>query len=103
MEQVELPTPGEEPSHQRRFEEFHSANPHVYAALVRLARQWRSRGRKRLGIKQLFEVLRWEIAMTTESDDDFKLNNNLTSRYARRIMDREPDLADIFELRELKS
>jgi hypothetical protein len=86
----------------RAFAEFHAANPRVYATLVRLARQAKARGRERCGIKMLWEVARWEIYLAT-SDPDFKLNNNFHSRYARLVMEREPDLAGFFETRGLRS
>jgi hypothetical protein len=86
------------------FDRFHSANPWVYDALVKLARDLRRRGRDRVGIGMLFEVLRWQWFMTTtDAASDFKLNNNYRSRYARLIMDREPDLADMFSTRILTS
>ena len=95
----------ERKSIQEAFEEFHAANPHVYDALVRLARQCRARGRRRVGIELLFAVLRWEEFMTTDdpSQDTFKLNDHYTSRYARLILQREPDLEGIFEVRTLRS
>lgn len=80
---------------------FHSENPQVYEALARLAREWKvRRPGRRLGIKMLFEVLRWQVAMST-SGDDFKLNNSYHSYYARLLMDRERDLEGLFELRRL--
>lgn len=87
-----------------RFAAFHETNPHIYERLVRMARALKSRGRDRLGISMLFEVLRWEHA--TETDDptsDLKLNNGYKPHYARLIMEREPDLAGIFETRELRT
>jgi len=48
-----------------QFEEFHRNNPEVYEELVRLARQMKARGHKQIGIKMLWEVLRWERAMKT--------------------------------------
>lgn len=88
---------------QRSFEEFDAANPWVYEALVRLARQARDSGAQKIGIGMLFEVLRWDRSLSTKSWDGFKLNNNLRSRYARAIMDHEPDLDGFFETRGLRS
>jgi hypothetical protein len=88
---------------QERFEAFHAANPQVYEALVTMARKWRGLGRKRIGIGMLFEVLRWKHAFRTVGDADFKLNNNFRSRYVRLIVAQEPDLADAFDMRELKA
>ena len=89
---------------QEQFEAFHEANPHVYAALVRLARGLVARGRSHVGIGQLFEVLRWSYSMTTvDPSADLKLNNNYRSRYARLIESSEPDLDGLFEKRRLRS
>lgn len=96
--------PGRRASIQETFEAFHTANPWVYDALVTLARQRRRAGHLRVGIGMLFEVLRWEYDMRVESASaDWKLDNNLRSRYARLIAANEPDLAGMFELRELRS
>jgi hypothetical protein len=89
---------------QAEFEQFHNLNPWVYRALVSIAKDLVDRGHTRIGIGMLFEVLRWHyVRATTDPVSDFKLNNNYRSRYARRIMDHEPGLAGVFEVRELKS
>lgn len=82
-----------------RFERFHADNPKVYETLVSLARTWvRNTGRRKIGIKALFERARWEIALSTVGED-FKMNNNYAPYYSRLIMRQEEDLADLFELR----
>jgi hydrogenase maturation factor len=89
---------------EKAFIEFDTQNPEVYKQLVRLARQWRAAGKAKLGIKTLFEKLRWEwhVAGLTESDG-YKLNNNFTALYARKIMKNEVDLDGLFEIRTLAS
>lgn len=86
----------------REFAEYHAANPHVYRQLVELARVARRSGATQYGVKGLFEVLRWHRRVQT-NDPQFELNNNFTSRFARLIMEREPDLQGFFETRELRS
>lgn len=81
-----------------RFEQFHYANPHVYAELVMLARRARRTGAARIGIGQLFEVLRWRHMLSTRGEE-FKLNNDYRAPYARLIMHVEQDLDGVFELR----
>lgn len=88
---------------QQQFEVFHKANPQVYETLVRLARQYRDRVDATPGIGMLWEVMRWTIAMETRDVSVWRLNNNHRSRYARRIMEQEPDLADAFETRRLRA
>jgi hypothetical protein len=80
---------------------FHQENPRVYEMLVKFAREWRRRRGPdaKLGIKELFERVRWEVSLVT-SDESFKLNNNHTAFYARLIMRENEDLKDIFRLRQ---
>jgi len=87
---------------EEKFQDFDREHPEVYRALVRLAREWVSVGGSKLGIKTLFERLRWEWHVQGLRDEDgYKLNNNYTSLYARKIMALEPDLEDLFETRVL--
>ena len=92
-----------EESIDRRFQEFHVRNPRVYETLVKLAREAKAEGRHRIGIKMLWEVVRWNLSRDLPYDEPFKLPNDYHSRYARLIMAQEPDLAGIFAVRELRS
>lgn len=87
---------------QRKFEEFHRDNPQVYDRLVHLTRGLVMRGHQRVGMKMLWEVVRWDSMLSTNGVP-WKLNNNFSSRYARLIEEREPDLHGVFEKRELLS
>jgi len=89
-------------THAAAFQRFHAENPHIYAELERLAFKLKVKGVERWGIKALWEVLRYELAINSNAPvSTYKLNNNLTAYYARELMARNPDdLADFFELRE---
>jgi hypothetical protein len=87
---------------QERFEQFHANNPWVYDALEALTADWLTRGHRRVGIKQMFEVVRWQYGRATEGDA-FKCNNDFTSRYARALLDAHPEWADAIETRELRA
>jgi hypothetical protein len=109
-QQLSLPTSGlsavraaRESKLAAEFLAFHEANPKVYEELVKLARQAKAKGRTTIGIGMLWEVLRWHFWLETKGDDEFKLNNNHRSRYARLIMGLEVDLAGVFVTRELRS
>ena len=94
------PPAGKLPPMEEHFWKFHGRNPHVYALLVRLTREWKDQtGGRKLGIKALFERARWEYSVKT-SETAPALNNNHTAYYARLIMERESDLSGIFNLRE---
>ena len=83
-----------------RFALFDEANPWVADALVELADDLVAHGARRIGVKHLFEVLRWHHTRSTVGEV-FKLNNNFTSRYARMLQERRPDLAGMIETRTL--
>jgi hypothetical protein len=85
------------------FERDMRERPFVYTELVKLAKLAQSRGWKHYGIGSLYEVLRWHRHIEYGPDEDFKLNNNFRSRYARKIMDDNPELRDFFETRKLTS
>lgn len=89
---------------ESHFWEFHKAHPEVYDEIVQLARQWRARGdRAKWSIDGAFEVIRWQRRINADAREQYKLNNNYRSRYARLVMDREDDLDGIFETREIRS
>ena len=84
---------------QSRFLRFHNNNPHVYSNLVVLARQFREkRSDAMIGIQMLFEVLRWNYWLNTDSEEQFKFPNAFAAGYSRLIMKNESDLQGIFKL-----
>ncbi len=86
-----------------RFAEFHASNPQVYFTLVSLARQAKAVGKTRIGMKALWETMRWNLWLSTTHADEPKFDNSLTSRYARLIVANEPDIAPMIELRRLRA
>jgi hypothetical protein len=89
---------------QERFERFHAANGWVYEALKKLVEQYVARGRKRIGIRMLWEVVRWNYHMaTTDPASEWRTNDHYHSRYVRLLIERHPEWADLFELRRLRA
>ena len=81
---------------------FIAENPQVWSKFRMLACKLKAKGYDRWGAKSLWEVLRWEMALTTNAAAGApKLNNNYTSRFARRLME-EPDFEGFFEVRRLR-
>lgn len=87
---------------QERFESFHKLNPWVYEALAVLAGTYVRSGRKHIGMKHLCEIVRWEYFKATRGDD-FRLNNNWTSRYARLLLEKHPEYEGVIEFRRLRA
>ena len=87
----------------QRFVQFHEANPEVYRKLELLAQGMWDAGRRRVGMKMLFEVLRWQHYLrTVDTSSEFKLNNNFTALYSRLLVARHPEWEGLFEMRHLK-
>lgn len=88
---------------ESKFLKFHEENPEIYDELVKLARQAKTVGRKKMGMKAIWEIMRWERMIKTKDASGYKLNNDYTSRYSRLIMEKEKDLKDFFETRKLRA
>lgn len=84
------------------FWKFHDQNPQVLDRLIEMTEQAKRTGMTKIGMKMLFEVIRWEHLVYTRGDN-FALNNNYTSRYVRVLSDKRPDLRDMFETRSIRS
>ena len=110
-QQVELPFEFVDPvvdreaSIEEKFEAFHAANPWVYTELLRMTRELVGRGHRRVGMKMLFENLRysWMIRNVAGSDREWRLNNNYTAHYARLVMRLHPEFDGVFETRVLRA
>ncbi len=90
---------------QERFEEFHRRHPHIYRLLLTYAREAKQRGFRQYAIKTIWELVRWhsDVITGTGAKEEFRLDNNYPSFYARLLMRNEPDLAGFFHTRESRS
>lgn len=82
------------------FEDFHRQNPHVYLKIVSMVRQAKARGRTRVGMAQIFEVLRWEYGLRSDTTEPFKLNNSYRSFMTRLVEQNHPELRGVLTMRK---
>lgn len=83
-----------------RFAEFHRENPHVYRALVDLARRFvQATGKRKLAVQRLVEIARWDLEIATKGAEEFEVNNSFGAYYSRLIMWQEKDLEGVFNCR----
>ncbi len=104
--QVDPPTSIAPLTLEQRFNDFHAANPRVFARMLELARARLDRGEKFISVKALWEELRASFAKRNVSynyEPEYKLNNNHTAFYARLLVETEPRLAGVIETRKRKS
>lgn len=91
------------PSIQESYERWKTRNPGVIDLFDRFAREASGRG-KRVGVKLLAERVRWEVNITiNRTGEVFRINNNYTSRIARDLITRHPELDGVIETRRLRS
>lgn len=86
---------------QAQFDRYDSDHPAVYQlfrqyALVLLGK----RPNRRFGAKLILERIRWEFALD-HSHDEYKINNNYSSRYARKFLKEFPQYTNNLETRRL--
>ncbi|GAA2084390.1 hypothetical protein GCM10009759_03380 [Kitasatospora saccharophila] len=91
------------PTIQERFEQFHDLNPWVLTDLERLAADCVEARFSKISIGMLFELVRYSYGRATLGGDDFRLNNDFRSRYARLLIERHPEWALRIEVRALRS
>ncbi|MEV0259403.1 hypothetical protein AB0H82_34765 [Streptomyces sp. NPDC050732] len=81
-----------------QFLAFDAAHPYVYRALEKLTAERFTAGATRIGLKDLFEDLRWRLPQGL-----LGLNNNYSALYARKLIADHPEWASIFELRRRRT
>ncbi|WP_203615376.1 hypothetical protein [Streptomyces sp. SID13726] len=89
---------GSRPTLTDRFRAFDAEHPYVYRALERLTADRLAAGATRVGLKALFEDLRWQLPAGVRG-----LNNSFTALYARKLIEDHPDWASAFELRRRRT
>jgi hypothetical protein len=87
---------------KERFQRYHAENPHIYEALRRFAFEARHAGRTRIGLKLLYNRVRWDTTVAAKDGTGFKLDDRYVGYYSRLLMAQEPELRGMFKLRRLK-
>ena len=88
---------------EERFNDFHAKNPHVWAEFERIG-LWAVSVCERKNIKYLSADLianqmRWQ-SFISNTEKDFKINNNYTSSYSRLFQMKYPEYCHLFRNRK---
>lgn len=84
-----------------KFNKFHRENSGVYTLFKKFALQLINAGCGRLGSKQIIERIRFETAIQTKGDSDFKIDNNHTCFYSRLFCRDFPEYIDKFSFKKI--
>lgn len=88
---------------QESFEQFHRDNPQVYVEFKAFLRELYRAGIRKTSAKLIINRVRWERQIQTKSNDEFRINDAFSSRYARLFCEEYPAYASMFNQRELRS
>jgi len=86
----------------RAFDQYHAANPLVYELFRKFALMAKAAGHSHYSARAIYHRMRWHVDIETRGDE-FKLNNNYSSRYARLLIREHPEFDGFFETRKLRS
>jgi len=84
------------------FEAYIAKNPGVWIMFKRYAADVKESGVQRYSARTIIERIRWHHEIEHRRAD-WKLNNNFTPYFARKLIREDPSYAKVFELRELIS
>lgn len=83
------------------FTNYDKDNPEIWGLFVHYASEAKRKGFNRYAAKSIFEIIRWETPL--KNGIPFKVNNNFTADYARKMEREFPEFNGFFEKRSLKS
>lgn len=84
------------------FKLYDAENPQIWDAFVKYCFETKAKGFTKYSAKGIFEIIRWHSGMEP-GNDGFKINNNYTPDYARKMMETYPEFDGFFVMRELKA
>ena len=84
------------------FNDFHAANPHIFAEFESQALKAIAKGRTKISAKLIINWIRWNEFLRS-SDQHFKINDAFQSYYARAFAEKYPQYAHYFEFRKLRN
>lgn len=83
------------------FERFDRRNPHIYQLFIKFTMEAIAAGRTAYSSRTIFHRIRWHVEVDTVGDR-FKINNNHSPYYARKLMNRMPLVRGFFRTREVQ-
>jgi hypothetical protein len=84
----------------KSFQAFDAENPRVYDLFVRFAHEARNAGYQHFSAHGILHRIRWETGVVTrDATADWKVNNNYSAFYARKLVADDPRFKGFFRNR----
>ncbi|HVX20934.1 MAG TPA: hypothetical protein VHB02_06285 [Acidimicrobiales bacterium] len=84
---------------EQRFPYWAERHPEVIEHVERLALTAAKRGVRRLSMKSLFEMARAAAVFDTTAPERWRLTNSMAAPLGRLLVERHPELAELFKFR----
>lgn len=89
--------------HWPAFRDFHKKNPQVLEMILAEIDKAIAAGLTQVSIKTIIGHIRWNLTISTVSQDGYKINDAYTSLYAVMISKNWPEYSHLFEQREKRA
>lgn len=89
-------------SPEERFVAFDAANPDVFTLFRQFADEAKRAGRTRFSADAIIQRIRWFVNVET-TGDEFKINDNFSAYYARKLIAEDASFRGFFELRTTRT
>ena len=89
-------------SNLHAFETFDNNNPHIYQAFEKYTLDLIKSGHKHSSAWLVINRMRWDSAIKTTTDLDYKIPNDFIGIYARRFHKRHPNHGEFFKVKKTK-
>ena len=83
-----------------QFAKFHAENQKIYTLFVQYAMDLKEASFNFYSARAIIHRIRWHLDVETKSGDGFKINNNHSPYYARKMMREYPEFKEFFSLRK---
>lgn len=88
---------------RQQFDEFIEKHPEMWAEFVRYCRTLKfTRGFKHYSARTIISVMRFHSDVDSRPGDQFKINNNWSPYFARKLIEEDARFAGFFEFRKVK-
>ena len=85
---------------QKDFNDFNESNPLLWKYFERFTLEAINQGHRKISHWLIINRIRWEVTMSTTSED-FKISNNYIAFYARLFIKTYPQYSFIFNLKRM--
>ena len=84
------------------FDSYDRRHPEVYNRFCQIVQGLIRKGHRHYSADAILHVIRYEAAVKKDPLELFKINNNFSSRYARKFIQEFPEHKGFFEIRVLR-